>query len=308
MAPCHHALAGFEWVPPKAVPAPPPVAQHIIKPMKIQPGPYDDNTSPTMRTAQDNVLQTPPFEDRRISAPAYDGSYPQDLRPADRVAPQAQFAPQTRNSQALEPQSLAQPPARLTARIEHDQRSFPEYHDVIRDDSNPVLINPYPNVEQRIWDDSAPHAQNHSHSGYHPQQKTLRQSQTNQSQPQALRLPPTNRDLLPPSQIASSAPASLIERPVASDIQKSQGQGQAVNTAPVNFGVVEGFGSDIPLSLALGQIIPSGFSHFLGDGVNPDQLVSWQGGQPWNMVLDEIALSSGLQARVQNNMVLLEKL
>lgn len=47
---------------------------------------------------------------------------------------------------------------------------------------------------------------------------------------------------------------------------------------------VEGFGRDLPLSLALRQIAPPEYS-FRFDGVDPQETVSWEGGKPWNEVV-----------------------
>lgn len=49
--------------------------------------------------------------------------------------------------------------------------------------------------------------------------------------------------------------------------------------------VVEGFGKDMPLVMALGQIVPAKYAYFFGRGVNPGASVSWDGGKPWNEVL-----------------------
>lgn len=54
---------------------------------------------------------------------------------------------------------------------------------------------------------------------------------------------------------------------------------------PENFAVVEGFGKEMPLALALSQIVPAEYAYSFGEGVNPGMRVSWNGGQPWNEVL-----------------------
>lgn len=70
-----------------------------------------------------------------------------------------------------------------------------------------------------------------------------------------------------------------------------QGQGSpALAQEPV----VEGFGDKVPLTVALQQILPQGYGYTLGDGVDPGQLVSWRGGRPWAVVLQDMAGSSGL--------------
>lgn len=70
-----------------------------------------------------------------------------------------------------------------------------------------------------------------------------------------------------------------------------------------NYAKIEGFGSDLPLALALNQVIPSDFVHSFALGVDPGTTVSWQGGKPWNTVLDEMLRPQGLTATIKQNMV-----
>jgi hypothetical protein len=58
--------------------------------------------------------------------------------------------------------------------------------------------------------------------------------------------------------------------------------------------VIEGFADQVPLTVALQQILPQGYGYALGDGVNPGQLVSWRGGRPWNAVLQDMLSMSSL--------------
>ena len=57
--------------------------------------------------------------------------------------------------------------------------------------------------------------------------------------------------------------------------------------APDEFEVIEGFGSEIPLAMALGQIVPAQYAYSFGKGVNPGAKISWEGGKPWNDVLSD---------------------
>ena len=54
-----------------------------------------------------------------------------------------------------------------------------------------------------------------------------------------------------------------------------------------DFSVIEGFGSEVPLALALRQIVPAHYAFSFGEDVNPGASLSWQGGKPWNKVLEE---------------------
>lgn len=44
---------------------------------------------------------------------------------------------------------------------------------------------------------------------------------------------------------------------------------------------VRGFGRQVPLTFAIQQIVPTQVRVVLGDGVNPDDLVDWNGGPAW---------------------------
>lgn len=71
----------------------------------------------------------------------------------------------------------------------------------------------------------------------------------------------------------------------------------------VAFPETEGFGRDIPLALALQQIVPPGYSFAFGRAVNPGIRVSWEGGQPWNEVLQQVLAPHGLMPAIEGNVV-----
>lgn len=51
--------------------------------------------------------------------------------------------------------------------------------------------------------------------------------------------------------------------------------------------IIEGFGKDMPLALALRQIVPPHYAFSFGKGVNPGTLISWEGGRAWNKTLQD---------------------
>ncbi len=69
------------------------------------------------------------------------------------------------------------------------------------------------------------------------------------------------------------------------------------------FSAVEGFGRDVPLALAMRQIVPPDYAFSFGDGVDPGQRISWTGGAPWNQVLQKAIESSGLGVDVDGKTV-----
>lgn len=70
------------------------------------------------------------------------------------------------------------------------------------------------------------------------------------------------------------------------------------------FPVVEGFGKDMPLVMVLGQIVPAKYAYSFGKGVNPGALVSWDGGKPWNEVLQSVLDPLGIGMSVENQKTL----
>lgn len=71
----------------------------------------------------------------------------------------------------------------------------------------------------------------------------------------------------------------------------------------VNF---EGFGRDMPLALAMRQIVPADYAFSFDNGVDPGVRVSWTGGAPWNVVLQNALAPAGLQVTVENKMVVVQ--
>ncbi|MCD8497277.1 MAG: hypothetical protein LRZ85_03860 [Alphaproteobacteria bacterium] len=65
-----------------------------------------------------------------------------------------------------------------------------------------------------------------------------------------------------------------------------------------NASVLEGFGSDIPLVMALQQIVPPEYTYSFASGVNPGESVSWEGGKSWAQVLSEMLSQEGLRASI----------
>ena len=81
---------------------------------------------------------------------------------------------------------------------------------------------------------------------------------------------------------------------------------RAADKDAVSYDVIEGFGMDMPLALALRQIVPPEYAYSFGDNVNPGARVSWEGGKPWNDVLNESLAPLGFEAFVHNKRVILQ--
>lgn len=71
-----------------------------------------------------------------------------------------------------------------------------------------------------------------------------------------------------------------------------------------DFPNVVGFGSDMPLALAVQQIAPTDYIFSFNPGVNPGTRVSWDGGnKPWDQVLADTIAPLGLKARIDGKIV-----
>ena len=74
---------------------------------------------------------------------------------------------------------------------------------------------------------------------------------------------------------------------------------------PAGFANAVGFANDVPLALALRQVVPASYAFSFDRGVNPGALVSWNGGKPWNEVLSEMVLPVGYGIRIMQKRVLI---
>ncbi len=86
-------------------------------------------------------------------------------------------------------------------------------------------------------------------------------------------------------------------------------RGPVEKTAPaVNYTEAVGFGRDLPLALALSQVVPAGFTHSFAKNVDAGKNVSWEGGKPWNEVLNDMLRPQNLTSIIQGNQVIIQKL
>lgn len=77
-----------------------------------------------------------------------------------------------------------------------------------------------------------------------------------------------------------------------------------VPPAPVQYANAVGFAREIPLSIALEQVIPEGFiPRFVDVPSQSDLMVSWEGGEPWNKVLNNMLRPHNLTATITGQSV-----
>ncbi len=78
--------------------------------------------------------------------------------------------------------------------------------------------------------------------------------------------------------------------------------------AEEKFDAIEGFGNDLPLALALRQIVPARYAFSFGEGVNAGTKVSWEGGRPWNEALEAAIAPIGIDFTIQrSNLISLKR-
>jgi len=91
--------------------------------------------------------------------------------------------------------------------------------------------------------------------------------------------------------------------PMPAPVEQNKDEIKWENTA--NYAVIEGFGSDIPLPIALSDIVPPNYAYSFGPGVNPAVTVSWEGGKPWNVVLASALAPHYIAVKIVENKVIL---
>ena len=97
---------------------------------------------------------------------------------------------------------------------------------------------------------------------------------------------PVDPATVPPSPFMKAAPMPVM----------------AMSAAP-GFTDTVGFGRDIPLALALQQIVPAGYSFAFTGGADAGKRVSWEGGRPWNIVLADALAPHGMVPAIAGNTV-----
>lgn len=101
---------------------------------------------------------------------------------------------------------------------------------------------------------------------------------------------------MPEKQTDDFVPASYTPSPV---MPVSQGGA---------FAEAVGFGRDLPLALALSQVIPPQYALSFNTGVDAGSNVSWEGGKPWDQVLSDMLSPLGLKANINGKTVLIQKI
>lgn len=109
-------------------------------------------------------------------------------------------------------------------------------------------------------------------------------------------------------EVSPSMPAEKVAPVEAAPVASQQEEAAIPAAVTEDAGeVVSGFGADLPLVIALQQVVPAGYQFSFAKEVNPGVNVSWQGGEPWKNILAKMLQEAGLGYRLQNNIVVIGK-
>lgn len=89
------------------------------------------------------------------------------------------------------------------------------------------------------------------------------------------------------------APPVAVPAPVAESAPRFEDEGA----------VVQGFGRDVPLVLALQQIVPTNYRYSFDGDVQPGMRIDWTGGKPWKSIIVDLARDNGMSVDIVSNVV-----
>ena len=120
-------------------------------------------------------------------------------------------------------------------------------------------------------------------------------------------VPPPGPGPVAPAPDPATIPAAVVAIPLRRDITATPLSPPTIERAPINLlpqsfraPIAHGFGDHVPLSFAVRQIVPANLHVTYANQVDPSALVTWQGGQPWNVVLVHAVRPLGYRVRISN--------
>ncbi len=121
-----------------------------------------------------------------------------------------------------------------------------------------------------------------------------------ESQKDDMDLPPPVSDTVPMTPTKADMYIETIQKDNRDEVEMA-----AMDSAPImpQDGEYYGFGKDIALPLALGQIVPDGMTTVFARSVNLGQRISWQGNGSWQDTLYQAMSEIGLSYTVEGNTV-----
>lgn len=121
------------------------------------------------------------------------------------------------------------------------------------------------------------------------------------------------------AQMDHAAPSSLTPLPGGQNVYGNPSPVQAQNVMPTpaipvprppssgQYQDAVGFGKELPLALAMSQVVPADYSFSFASNVDAGATVSWQGGKPWNEVLNDMLAPQGLTAIISGQQVTIQQ-
>lgn len=110
----------------------------------------------------------------------------------------------------------------------------------------------------------------------------------------------------PPAAMSAQLPdrsAERARRARAYWLRTHRGSAIPAAAAQARLGIADGFGKDVPLKVALLQILPPSLTAQFSQGVDAEQAVDWSGGKPWQAVLHDVVQPRHLRATVSGSIV-----
>jgi len=104
------------------------------------------------------------------------------------------------------------------------------------------------------------------------------------------------------------APAEPAQPPEAPSAKAAQKSPKPVTTKTKTARTIaRGFGRSVPLSFAVRQIVPPSIQVKYGKPEDADELVDWQGGKAWKLVLEDAVRPLGLEVTLRGPTALISK-
>lgn len=183
--------------------------------------------------------------------------------------------------------------------------------------SQGVVINPYPQQQRSQYSQTYPGGMTSAPANGPIEQAMMERSQILNPlrlgpfhgtgvQPESVpvAMPNINPNPLPVPPV-DGAPLPGMVPYYPEDMMPETGGGERAGDQ-VSFSQALGFGKDLPLALALNQVIPDDFAYAFDPEVDAATIVSWEGGRPWNEVLQDMLAPVGLSSHIMRNRVMIK--
>lgn len=306
------AKAAFEFIPPASAPAAAPMVGGVAplspaeqKKTQMSPAPASDVVGDALAAAQSQT-QPQSLLPRAPSAPSVPAApvaaAPVPVLPAPVAAP-LPAAPEIPRYSLVPAQSapLAAAPAPTMARTQADVRTSADQRPRSPSLSGTSIGAPVAQVPAVLA--AAPAAPMVSHVVAEP-------APIVSAAPIAPAAPSINMNPLGrgvSSQGAASGTGQLEQAMMSagggSSGRASMGGLPLPPSAPVSashYADAVGFGRDLPMALAVSQIVPPDYAFTFATTVNPGDTVSWEGGKAWDQVLNDALRASNASAQIND--------